>query len=107
MGTEYDSEYVAAIEEDRLFEFSGFASGHVYDSEYLPAPDAPTEYFRMRGIDITCPLIQQPAYVYWTVTGSADYTAAQLNPSALPCGTDPLTDVADITIAGQWEVLVP
>jgi len=69
----------------------------------VKAFEALTTYYRMRGIDITCPLVQQPAYVYWTVEAEPDYTAAQLSAGALPCGTDPLTDVADINIAGFWE----
>jgi hypothetical protein len=61
-----------------------------------------TFYFRMRGTDTTCPAIQQPAYVYWTVLDNPDWTAAQLDPGELPCGTDPSTDLDDIQIAAAW-----
>jgi hypothetical protein len=63
------------------------------------------QHFRMRGIDSTCPAGQQPAYVYWNVEDAPDWTAALLSPSALPCGSDPLTDVTDIQIAASWQVV--
>jgi len=102
-GTQYDSEYVAAVEEDRLFEFSGFASGHDYDSDYWAGVPVYVEYYYMRGIDQTCPAIQQPAYVYWTAQDAPDWLATLLTPGDLPCGTDPSTDVVDINIAGRWQ----
>jgi hypothetical protein len=68
----------------------------------LPFPDEGVVYYRMRGIDQTCPAIQQPAYVYWTVQDEPDWLAALLNPSDLPCGSTPSTDVVDIQISGQW-----
>jgi hypothetical protein len=59
-----------------------------------------TEYFKMRGVDQTCP--SQPTYIYWVVQDAPDLTAAQLDPGDLPCGTDPSTDVIDIEIAMTW-----
>jgi hypothetical protein len=64
-----------------------------------------TFYFRMRATDITCPEVQQPAYVYWTVEGCSDWNADQLDPGDLPCGTDPSTDLDDIQIAAAWTEL--
>jgi hypothetical protein len=68
-----------------------------------PAP--PVQYYRMRGVDQTCPAIQQPAYVSWTSEGSPDWLASLLSPSDLPCGSDPSTDVVDIQVAGEWQVV--
>ena len=79
--------------------------GHERSLVGVIAPAPPVQYYQMRGIDSTCPAIQQPAYVFWTVVGTPDYTAAQLSPSALPCGSDPLTDVVDIQIAGDWQIV--
>jgi len=62
----------------------------------------PTLWYRMRGIDITCPTIQQPAYVFWTVMNTPDWDASELSAGDLICGTDPSTDVDDIQIAGEW-----
>jgi len=95
--------------------------GHTMDPVYAPAFSAEyvkdawgestwqqswdwasTVYFRMRATDITCPEVQQPAYVYWTVVGCPDWNADQLDPGDLPCGTDPHTDLDDIQIAAAW-----
>jgi hypothetical protein len=62
----------------------------------------PILWYRMRGIDTTCPAIQQPAYVFWTVANTPDWVAAHLSAGELICGTDPSTDVDDIAIAGEW-----
>lgn len=64
------------------------------------APEEVATYYRMRGRDSICPV--QPAYVYWTVTSEPDLDASELNPSELPCGSDPLLDVVDISIAFTW-----
>jgi hypothetical protein len=61
-----------------------------------------TTRYRMRGIDTTCAVGLQPAYVYWTVEDEPDWSAAQLSPGDLPCGTDPATDVDSIVIAASW-----
>lgn len=61
-----------------------------------------TLYFKMRGRDTVCSAGQQPAYVYWVVQDAPDLTASQLNPLDMICGTDPLTEVADIEIAHVW-----
>lgn len=65
-------------------------------------PPAQTErqYFRMRGIDSTCP--SQPTYVYWIVADEPDLDASRLPASALPCGSDPSADVTDVHIAYSW-----
>lgn len=71
---------------------------------YSPDSSVPRTYYcRMRGIDITCPEIQQPAYVYWTVEGDPDWDASELSAGDLPCGTDPSTDVEDIQLTARWE----
>jgi hypothetical protein len=62
----------------------------------------PVDYFKMRGVDTTCPAGQQPAYVYWTVQDEPDTTAAFAMVSDLICGTDPLTDIDDISVAHTW-----
>jgi hypothetical protein len=62
----------------------------------------PTLWYRMRGIDTTCPPAQQPAYVFWTVMNTPDWDASELSAGDLICGTDPSTDVDDIQIAGEW-----
>jgi hypothetical protein len=62
----------------------------------------PTLWYRMRGIDTTCPPAQQPAYVFWTVVNVPDWDASELSAGDLICGTDPSTDVDDIQIAGEW-----
>ena len=71
-------------------------------SDILGSVVTTTRYFRMRGIDQTCPVGQQPAYVYWTVEGVPDPIASQLTAMDLPCGTDPSTDVIDIHVAFAW-----
>lgn len=78
--------------------------GSLYEGSFSPLGETPppTVYYRMRGIDTTCPPAQQPAYVYWTVENDPDFTAAHLDPLDLPCGSDPLTDVVDIQIAASW-----
>jgi hypothetical protein len=57
----------------------------------------------MRGRDVTCPAGQQPAYVYWVVTGAPDEGALEATVGDLICGTDPLTDIADIEVAFRWK----
>jgi len=83
--------------------YSSPRPGSVYDGAlYAFLVEPPPLYYRMRGIDQTCPAIQQPAYVYWTVQDEPDWLAALLSPSDLPCGSTPSTDVVDIQISGQW-----
>lgn len=61
-----------------------------------------TQFFKMRGIDQTCPSNQQPAYVYWIVQDEPDLDASELNALDLICGSDPSTDVVDIEVAHTW-----
>jgi hypothetical protein len=70
--------------------------------QIIGAGGAVQKNYRMRGVDSTCPASQQPAYVYWDVTDSPDITAAQADPGILICGSDPLTDIADITVYRTW-----
>jgi hypothetical protein len=70
----------------------------------ITAPAGPDPiYYKMRGRDVTCPAGQQPAYVYWVVTGAPDEGALEATVGDLICGTDPLTDIADIEVAFRWK----
>jgi len=80
----------------------------VFGTSFGPWPKPrPVVWYQMRGIDQTCPPSQQPAYVYWTVMGEPDWNASGLAPGDLPCGTDPATDVIEITVAASWKGLPP
>ena len=61
-----------------------------------------TQRFKMRGRDVTCPVGQQPAYVYWVVEDEPDEAALQATVGDLICGTDPLIDIVDIVVAMKW-----
>jgi len=93
------------ITEVRTVVYEISRTSHQYPITPLGVAQPTTTYYRMRGIDQTCPAIQQPAYVYWIVEDEPDLTAAQLDPAELPCGSDPLTDVIDIHIAESWTVV--
>lgn len=80
------------------------ASGGKQFTDIAVVVTPPVVYFRMRGIDTTCAAPLQPAYVSWTVQDAPDFTASQLSAGDLPCGSDPLTDVSNIAIAGRWTV---
>ena len=67
-----------------------------------PSVVTTTRYFQMRGRDQTCPAGQQPAWVEWVVSGSADATGAQATVGDLICGTDPSTDLVEIHVAASW-----
>ena len=88
-----------------MAEFSGPINLLLASSSEVPGVTGagPVVYYKMRGIDQTCPPSQQPAYVYWVAEGAPDTTASLLTPGDLPCGSNPATDVVDIRVASTWE----
>ena len=79
--------------------FGNVVPGSFYGVDATPPP---ITYYKMRGVDQTCPAVQQPAYVYWVVETAPDTGAAQATLGDLIFGTDPLTDIVEIEVAHRW-----
>ena len=81
--------------------FGNILAGAFYGQEGEAAAPIVSR-FKMRGRDVTCPVGQQPAYVYWVVETEPDLTAAFATVGDLICGSDPLTDIVEIEVAHRW-----